>query len=305
MVTLFPFASSFPPICTTSVSIGLSMSGLLPILLAIPQHPGTPKQSFSANVYFSVISMIVAISLIGYVVTVCFFSPFLKEGKEGEDVEEKENGREKEPLIGEEEEGGKLIDEVEEFDQEGRLGSGKEETKEGWRWIQPLAPLMATIGWTSLLKYWLLGLSTYSLVCYPKSASLILWMNVTAFTSETIGRSLSFFLPSSLLTLRLLILAETALWVFLIIAVFFGEYPLLPFSGGGWIVIAVNSIYTAFYGFSSTMHFLLVGEVLPGKRVARGCQHLGLANQGGSFVGAVVSFLFVSYLDVFVEFLCH
>ena len=262
--------------------------------------------------YFSVISLIVAFSLLGYVLTVFVFTSFMKRGEEGEEggEGEMEEKGEKEPLIGEEE----GDEEVGEFEGGKRNGEGEkvksleeevEKEENSWRWITPLSPLLGTIGWTSLLKYWLLGLSTYSLVCYTRSASLILWMNVTAFTFETIGRSLTFFITSSFFTLRLLILSQTVFWAFLIIAVFLGEHPLLPFSGGGWVIISGNSLYAAMYGLSSTMHFLLVGEVVGGKEVAKGCQYVGLANQVGAFFGAVVSFLLVSYLDTFVDWICE
>mmetsp|Transcript_44007 Transcript_44007/g.61859 ORF Transcript_44007/g.61859 Transcript_44007/m.61859 type:complete len:450 (+) Transcript_44007:147-1496(+) len=318
MVTLFPFASRFTPLHISAVSVGISLSGLLPIIIAIPQQPGSDSPQFGVGTYFSILSFVVCISLIVYGVVLGFFSPLLTAHKDKIAEEEEIMEREFEDDLFEETaplcEPGQSPEELHtkpspEFPSLSDPLPTNAFQLFAQYWWEPLLPYFATLAWVNFLKYWLLGMYTYSVVCYQNGSSIIFWMNVGSFSGETIGRSLCAFFPSSRRVLNVLVFLQSLLFLFVIICVFYGTGPLLPAPSGGWVLVAFFSLYTLAFGYACTMHFILspplVNSEFPGaphNAAERACQHLGAANQAGALLGSLLSFFIVQYS--FSDFEC-
>ncbi|MDP2437741.1 MAG: hypothetical protein Q8P67_18525 [archaeon] len=159
-------------------------------------------------------------------------------------------------------------------------------------------PLLNQV-WINTLYYFLKGLVNYSVAHYPHADSMVFWLNALAMLFDSLGRFSTGLVRIYMINTMSII--HTALWTFLTIASCMTKDP-LAFPWGGYLIIAVNSIYVFLYTYEDTVIYQSIPERLVNSNprfVHQICRITGICNQLGSFTGALLSFFLVQFAPIF------
>lgn len=307
VVSFFPFASLFKHSITAALSTGMGINGLVPSLLAAIQDPGGSKR-FSVAVFFFIMGACLTLSLFSYVcILLLMNSARVRQHLEGAPTDQvRAPSQQPEPssyaqsqrLLSKAATTGSDHEEVE--------GSSRVVGEADDELLLPVGPLpsLAVIRllcnpllnqfYICLINYVLVGMLPYAVSGYKDSGTWLMWTNIAATVTSSLGRFLcTWFRYYSLTWVSL---AQTPLWVFLMVISLLGDRSLVPESLAFLIVVA-NALFTLLNGWEDTMAYIKVATEHP-EIAERASTFVAAANQLGAFCGSLVSFLLVMvYLE--------
>mmetsp|Transcript_36631 Transcript_36631/g.62903 ORF Transcript_36631/g.62903 Transcript_36631/m.62903 type:complete len:411 (+) Transcript_36631:55-1287(+) len=274
VVIFYPFAAQYSAFLTSAISLGMGFTGLVSSLLGIFQN----IVSFSIVTFFLWNTVIILLSLLAFIIVLFLkYQGSLKPSSVAEISNEEKDFVCCEPEISI---NGDILY-VDELDN----------TKKSINNISIFLMICQLVN--CFIYYFLLGAIPYAVDDYENDSSLTSSMYIGGMILGSLGRFLCtfrFFRTSNIIFIISITILEYILGIYVGIQCIYHWVP----SSYAWTIVLSFIIFSGINGYEDTLLYQVAAIVqTEDKNIERVTRFIGLSNQGGAFLGSIISVVFV------------
>lgn len=276
-VVLWPFAAEFDIRLVSALSTGMGFSGLVPSMIALIQRPGQSDELFGTLSFFLIHSALLCVPL--FLVIALFSSEMENWYKRTHEEEERTT----------------LISDTLASNVQPETGLfGLLQTEPGQE-KPPIILLMVIQTVVCFCNYFLPGVSTVITGRFQDSSRVLFLSNILSNVIGTFGRYATVFIsPRGLLssTASIVLLSSVQVLTFLFIMILSSTVEQSPL---GWLEIFLFCLQSTLFGLINTIIYRRAAIFKAVHASQSFSRYLGLAEQVGSGLGALIGFFLVEF----------